>query len=218
MKMNKKKWIGVLSIGAILGGFVSAGIPITAEAVINAYTVKVKDEIYKYDKQELINDFLNFKCGDKSILYDDFARKLKEGHGFYAFQDTEKGFVDYYDISNAFLKTKEENKSFDVEEFIKSKETKVIEVSWVKKAIVTKEGEVKYETPLNDDTNHKENENKDKQDDDKSEDVVNKDSQSSEDKTSHHKNKHSHKSSSDVAQKDKEAVEKQKQEQAQKDK
>ncbi|WP_231174099.1 transglutaminase-like domain-containing protein [Clostridium botulinum] len=216
--MNKKKWIGVLSIGAILGGFVSAGIPITAEAVINAYTVKVKDEIYKYDKQELINDFLNFKCGDKSILYDDFARKLKEGHGFYAFQDTEKGFVDYYDISNAFLKTKEENKSFDVEEFIKSKETKVIEVSWVKKAIVTKEGEVKYETPLNDDTNHKENENKDKQDDDKSEDVVNKDSQSSEDKTSHHKNKHSHKSSSDVAQKDKEAVEKQKQEQAQKDK
>ncbi|MCD3238241.1 transglutaminase domain-containing protein [Clostridium botulinum C/D] len=216
MKMNKKKWIGVLSIGAILGGFVSAGIPITAEAVINAYTVKVKDEIYKYDKQELINDFLNFKCGDKSILYDDFARKLKEGHGFYAFQDTEKGFVDYYDISNAFLKTKEENKSFDVEEFIKSKETKVIEVSWVKKAIVTKEGEVKYETPLNDDTNHKENENKDKQDDDKSEDVVNKDSQSSEDKTSHHKNKHSHKSSSDVAQKDKEAVEKQ--EQAQKDK
>ncbi|WP_231166822.1 transglutaminase-like domain-containing protein [Clostridium botulinum] len=214
--MNKKKWIGVLSIGAILGGFVSAGIPITAEAVINAYTVKVKDEIYKYDKQELINDFLNFKCGDKSILYDDFARKLKEGHGFYAFQDTEKGFVDYYDISNAFLKTKEENKSFDVEEFIKSKETKVIEVSWVKKAIVTKEGEVKYETPLNDDTNHKENENKDKQDDDKSEDVVNKDSQSSEDKTSHHKNKHSHKSSSDVAQKDKEAVEKQKQ--AQKDK
>ncbi|WP_231278578.1 transglutaminase-like domain-containing protein [Clostridium botulinum] len=214
--MNKKKWIGVLSIGAILGGFVSAGIPITAEAVINAYTVKVKDEIYKYDKQELINDFLNFKCGDKSILYDDFARKLKEGHGFYAFQDTEKGFVDYYDISNAFLKTKEENKSFDVEEFIKSKETKVIEVSWVKKAIVTKEGEVKYETPLNDDTNHKENENKDKQDDDKSEDVVNKDSQSSEDKTSHHKNKHSHKSSSDVAQKDKEAVEKQ--EQAQKDK
>ncbi|MCD3198882.1 transglutaminase domain-containing protein [Clostridium botulinum C/D] len=211
MKMNKKKWIGVLSIGAILGGFVSAGIPITAEAVINAYTVKVKDEIYKYDKQELINDFLNFKCGDKSILYDDFARKLKEGHGFYAFQDTEKGFVDYYDISNAFLKTKEENKSFDVEEFIKSKETKVIEVSWVKKAIVTKEGEVKYETPLNDDTNHKENENKDKQDDDKSEDVVNKDSQSSEDKTSHHKNKHSHKSSSDVAQKDKEAVEKQKQ-------
>ncbi|WP_231244259.1 transglutaminase-like domain-containing protein [Clostridium botulinum] len=209
--MNKKKWIGVLSIGAILGGFVSAGIPITAEAVINAYTVKVKDEIYKYDKQELINDFLNFKCGDKSILYDDFARKLKEGHGFYAFQDTEKGFVDYYDISNAFLKTKEENKSFDVEEFIKSKETKVIEVSWVKKAIVTKEGEVKYETPLNDDTNHKENENKDKQDDDKSEDVVNKDSQSSEDKTSHHKNKHSHKSSSDVAQKDKEAVEKQKQ-------
>ncbi|MCD3260535.1 transglutaminase domain-containing protein [Clostridium botulinum C/D] len=216
MKMNKKKWIGVLSIGAILGGFVSAGIPITAEAVINAYTVKVKDEIYKYDKQELINDFLNFKCGDKSILYDDFARKLKEGHGFYAFQDTEKGFVDYYDISNAFLKTKEENKSFDVEEFIKSKETKVIEVSWVKKAIVTKEGEVKYETPLNDDTNHKENENKDKQDDDKSEDVVNKDSQSSEDKTSHHKNKHSHKSSSDVAQKDKEAVEKQKQ--AQKDK
>ncbi|MCD3291935.1 transglutaminase domain-containing protein [Clostridium botulinum C/D] len=218
MKMNKKKWIGVLSIGAILGGFVSAGIPITAEAVINAYTVKVKDEIYKYDKQELINDFLNFKCGDKSILYDDFARKLKEGHGFYAFQDTEKGFVDYYDISNAFLKTKEENKSFDVEEFIKSKETKVIEVSWVKKAIVTKEGEVKYETPLNDDTNHKENENKDKQDDDKSEDVVNKDSQSSEDKTSHHKNKHSHKSSSDVAQKDKEAAEKQKQEQAQKDK
>ncbi|WP_231274911.1 transglutaminase-like domain-containing protein [Clostridium botulinum] len=216
--MNKKKWIGVLSIGAILGGFVSAGIPITAEAVINAYTVKVKDEIYKYDKQELINDFLNFKCGDKSILYDDFARKLKEGHGFYAFQDTEKGFVDYYDISNAFLKTKEENKSFDVEEFIKSKETKVIEVSWVKKAIVTKEGEVKYETPLNDDTNHKENENKDKQDDDKSEDVVNKDSQSSEDKTSHHKNKHSHKSSSDVAQKDKEAAEKQKQEQAQKDK
>ncbi|AEB75377.1 predicted transglutaminase/protease [Clostridium botulinum BKT015925] len=217
MKMNKKKWIGVLSIGAILGGFVSAGIPITAEAVINAYTVKVKDEIYKYDKQELINDFLNFKCGDKSILYDDFARKLKEGHGFYAFQDTEKGFVDYYDISNAFLKTKEENKSFDVEEFIKSKETKVIEVSWVKKAIVTKEGEVKYETPLNDDTNHKENENKDKQDDDKSEDVVNKDSQSSEDKTSHHKNKHSHKSSSDVAQKDKEAVEKQKQEQKDKE-
>ncbi|WP_043920676.1 transglutaminase-like domain-containing protein [Clostridium botulinum] len=215
--MNKKKWIGVLSIGAILGGFVSAGIPITAEAVINAYTVKVKDEIYKYDKQELINDFLNFKCGDKSILYDDFARKLKEGHGFYAFQDTEKGFVDYYDISNAFLKTKEENKSFDVEEFIKSKETKVIEVSWVKKAIVTKEGEVKYETPLNDDTNHKENENKDKQDDDKSEDVVNKDSQSSEDKTSHHKNKHSHKSSSDVAQKDKEAVEKQKQEQKDKE-
>ncbi|WP_052868987.1 transglutaminase-like domain-containing protein, partial [Clostridium botulinum] len=113
---------------------------------------------------------------------------------------------------------KEENKSFDVEEFIKSKETKVIEVSWVKKAIVTKEGEVKYETPLNDDTNHKENENKDKQDDDKSEDVVNKDSQSSEDKTSHHKNKHSHKSSSDVAQKDKEAAEKQKQEQEQKDK
>ncbi|EDS78382.1 conserved hypothetical protein [Clostridium botulinum C str. Eklund] len=232
--MEIKKFVRVLSVGAILGGFVSIGIPIDAKADINGYTIKVENEIYLYDKYEVMQDFLNYKIGNTAKLYNEFSDKLKKGNGFYAFKDSKKGYIDYGIIKKEFLKTKHENKVFNIEEFVQSKESKVMEVSWTKKAVVTKDGQIKYETPLNNDSDNKNNDAENKENGNNStdsKDVVNNDNKTSENSTSsNHKHRHKHNSSSvvkenkeekksDVVQKDdkKDKEDKQKQEQLKKE-
>ncbi|KEH98798.1 hypothetical protein [Clostridium massiliodielmoense] len=200
--MEIKKFVRVLSVGAILGGLVSVGIPIDAKADINGYTIKVENEIYLYDKYEVMQDFLNYKIGNTAKLYNEFSDKFKKGNGFYAFKDSKKGYIDYGIIKKEFLKTKHENKVFNIEEFVQSKESKVMEVSWTKKAVITKDGQIKYETPLNNDSDNKNNDGENKENGNNStdsKDVVNNDNKTSENSTSsNHKHRHKHNSSSVV--------------------
>ncbi|MCD3340971.1 transglutaminase-like domain-containing protein [Clostridium botulinum] len=146
--MNKKP-LKVFSIGAILGSMMQVGMPISAEAAVDSYIIKVSQEVYSYNKNQLNEDFLNFKAGETSKLYNDFVIKLKMANGFYAFHDKKTGYIKYEEIEKKYLESKLENKKFNIERFTESKECKIIEVNWTKKAIVTIEGSVKYITPTN---------------------------------------------------------------------
>ncbi|KGM94522.1 transglutaminase, partial [Clostridium novyi A str. 4552] len=158
--MNKKP-LKVMSIGAILGSVMQIGMPISAEAAVDSYIIKLSQEIYTYNKIELVDDFLQYKVGNKAELYSDFSIKLKMANGFYAFHDKKRGYVKYEDIENSYLKSKESKAKFNIENYIESKESKIIEVNWTKKAIVTIEGKVKYITPeyITDNTQKDESQN-----------------------------------------------------------
>lgn len=156
--MNKKL-LKVISIGAILGSMMQIGMPLSAEAAIDSYIIKISKEIYSYNKIELVDDFLQYKLGNKAELYSDFSIKLRMSNGFYAFHNKKRGYIKYEDIENNYLKSKESNTKFNVEKYTESKESKIIEVNWTKKAIVTVEGNVKYITPESITDSIKENQN-----------------------------------------------------------
>ncbi|NFV47316.1 transglutaminase [Clostridium botulinum] len=209
--MNKKS-LKVLSIGAILGSIMQVGMPLSAEAAVDAYIIKVSQEIYSYNKDEVIEDFLNYKAGYKSNLYNDFYIKLKMANGFYSFHDKKTGYIKYEDVENKYLESKLKNKKFDAEKFTESNECKLIEVNWTKKAIMTIEGNVRYITPNDVNNSTSNNVKDDKNLNNKENENSHKDNEGinniSEDKLKvyeerKHKHKHRHTSSEDSTSKTK---------------
>lgn len=143
--MSNNKTLKVFSSTAVAGMIAAAMMSSQAFAAVDAYSVKVGDQIYKYDRVQLEKSFLDSKAGDKAALYEDFTKKLGEAKGFYAFNDTKNGYVDYNSIEAKFLEAKNAGQKFDVNAFTESKDAKIVEVKAVKKAVVNKDGNVEYE-------------------------------------------------------------------------
>ncbi|WP_039221932.1 immunoglobulin-like domain-containing protein [Clostridium novyi] len=188
--MINKKGLKVLSIAAILSGIMEVNMPIDAQAAIDAYIIKVSKDIYSYNKYELNEDFLNFKAGETSKLYNDFVIKLKMGNGFYAFQDKKRGFIEYEKIESDFLRNKTEHKKFDLDIYTESKECKIIEVKWTKKAVMTKAGEVTYLIPKDNGTNNKISHNDDNKQKNENLNISNVETESKDNTEKPHKHKH----------------------------
>ncbi|WP_053070092.1 Ig-like domain-containing protein [Clostridium sp. K25] len=150
--MSNNKTLKVFSSTAVAGMIAAAMMSSQAFAAVDAYSVKVGDQIYKYDRVELEKSFLDSKAGDKAALYEDFTKKLGEAKGFYAFNDTKNGYVDYNSIEAKFLEAKDAGQKFDVNAFTESKDAKIVEVKAVKKAIVNKDGKVEYIEEKSDDS------------------------------------------------------------------
>ncbi|OOB76756.1 hypothetical protein AXF41_00050 [Clostridium haemolyticum] len=142
--MSNNKTLKVFSSTAVAGMIAAAMMSSQAFAAVDAYSVKVGDQIYKYDRVQLEKSFLDSKAGDKAALYEDFTKKLGEAKGFYAFNDTKNGYVDYNSIEAKFLEAKNAGQKFDVNAFTESKDAKIVEVKAVKKAVVNKDGNVEY--------------------------------------------------------------------------
>ncbi|KEI02361.1 hypothetical protein [Clostridium botulinum] len=142
--MSNNKTLKVFSSTAVAGMIAAAMMSSQAFAAVDAYSVKVGDEVYKYDRVELEKSFLDSKAGDKAALYEDFTKKLGEAKGFYAFNDTKNGYVDYNSIEAKFLEAKNAGQKFDVNAFTESKDAKIVEVKSVKKAVVNKDGKIEY--------------------------------------------------------------------------
>lgn len=141
--MSNNKTLKVFSSTAVAGMIAAAMMSSQAFAAVDAYSVKVGDAVYKYDKVELEKAFLDSKAGDKSALYEDFTKKLAEAKGFYGFNDNKNGLVDYSSIEAKFLEAKGAGQKFDVNAFTESKDAKIVEAKVVKKAVV-KDGKVEY--------------------------------------------------------------------------
>ncbi|WP_053070874.1 Ig-like domain-containing protein [Clostridium novyi] len=149
--MSNNKTLKVFSSTAVAGMIAAAMMSSQAFAAVDAYSVKVGDQIYKYDRVELEKSFLDSKAGDKAALYEDFTKKLGEAKGFYAFKDTKNGYVDCNSIEAKFLEAKNAGQKFDVNAFTESKDAKIVEVKSVKKAVVNKDGNVEYVTESKED-------------------------------------------------------------------
>ncbi|AEB75375.1 Ig-like domain-containing protein [Clostridium botulinum] len=149
--MSNNKTLKVFSSTAVAGMIAAAMMSSQAFAAVDAYSVKVGDEVYKYDRVELEKSFLDSKAGDKAALYEDFTKKLGEAKGFYAFNDTKNGYVDYNSIEAKFLEAKNAGQKFDVNAFTESKDAKIVEVKSVKKAVVNKDGKIEYVTDSKED-------------------------------------------------------------------
>ena len=145
--MSNNKTLKVFSSTAVAGMIAAAMMSSQAFAAVNAYSVKVGDAVYKYDKVELEKAFLDSKAGEKSALYEDFTKKLAEAKGFYGFNDNKNGLVDYSSIEAKFLEAKGAGQKFDVDAFTESKDAKIVEAKVVKKAVV-KDGKVEYVTEV----------------------------------------------------------------------
>lgn len=139
---KQNKVVNVLSKAALAGMVASAMLTSQAFAAVDAYTVKVGDDVFEYNKSELVQSFLDAGEGLEAPLYEDFTSKLSEGKGVYAFHDDKNGYVDFASVSNAFLNAEEG--TFNLNAFTESEEAEVVTVPTVKKAVVV-DGEVKYE-------------------------------------------------------------------------
>ncbi|KEH87616.1 Ig-like domain-containing protein [Clostridium novyi] len=148
--MSNNKTLKVFSSTAVAGMIAAAMMSSQAFAAVDAYSVKVGDAVYKYDKVELEKSFLDSKTGEKSALYEDFTKKLAEAKGFYGFNDNKNGLVDYSSIEAKFLEAKGAGQKFDVNAFTESKDAKVVAPKVVKKAVV-KDGKVIYVDEVNTD-------------------------------------------------------------------
>ncbi|WP_053071449.1 hypothetical protein [Clostridium haemolyticum] len=90
-----------------------------------AYALPINYELYtnntrkSYSIAELQESFLNSKTGQDHKIYDSFIRDLSKGD-FIAIKDDSGKYVDYSTIIEAFLKVKNEGKTFDLNEFIKN--------------------------------------------------------------------------------------------------
>ncbi|MCD3309892.1 hypothetical protein G8T76_14090 [Clostridium botulinum C/D] len=143
MKMIKKKRIKEFCVAATLGGALMVGLHTTAYAVITDYAIKVNEQIFAYNQNELEQSFLNYKSGEQSRLYEDFRSKLTEGNGFYAFKDDKKGFVPYEAIEKGFLKSKDNNnKSFNINKFVEEDTCKPVEVQTIKKVSIDEKNQI----------------------------------------------------------------------------
>ncbi|WP_231175241.1 hypothetical protein [Clostridium botulinum] len=141
--MIKKKRIKEFCVAATLGGALMVGLHTTAYAVITDYAIKVNEQIFAYNQNELEQSFLNYKSGEQSRLYEDFRSKLTEGNGFYAFKDDKKGFVPYEAIEKGFLKSKDNNnKSFNINKFVEEDTCKPVEVQTIKKVSIDEKNQI----------------------------------------------------------------------------
>ncbi len=140
---KQNKVVNVLSKTALAGMVASAMLTSQAFAAVDAYTVKVGDDVFKYDKAELVASFLDNSEGLDAPLYEDFTAKVSQGKGVYAFHDDKNGYVDFASVSNAFLNAEEG--TFNLNAFTESKEAEVVTVPTVKKVTVV-DGQIKEET------------------------------------------------------------------------
>ena len=141
--MSNNKTIKIFSSTAVAGMIAAAMMSSQAFAAVDAYSVKVGDQVYKYDKADLTKSFLNSKRQKDAKLYDDFVAKLTESKGFYAFNDTKNGYVDFNSIQAKFKEAKRAGQQFNLDEFTESKDAKIVQPKLVKKAVV-KDGTVVY--------------------------------------------------------------------------
>src|SRR3712207_3314934 len=111
--MSNNKTLKVFSSTAVAGMIAAAMMSSQAFAAVDAYSVKVGNDVYKYDKTTLEESFLDFKDGDKAPLYEDFTKKLEQAKGFYALHDTKNGYVDYSLIEEKFLEAKDAGQKFN---------------------------------------------------------------------------------------------------------
>lgn len=140
---KQNKVVNVLSKASLAGMVASAMLTSQAFAAVDAYTVKVGDDVFKYDKAELVASFLDNSEGLDAPLYEDFTAKVSEGKGVYAFHDDKNGYVDFASVSNAFLNAEEG--TFNLNSFTESEEAEVVTVPTVKKVTVV-DGAIKEET------------------------------------------------------------------------
>ncbi|KEI12471.1 hypothetical protein Z959_04545 [Clostridium novyi B str. ATCC 27606] len=140
--MIKKNKIKNFCAAATLSGALMASLHTTAYAVITDYAIKVNEQIFSYNQNELEKSFLSYKSGEKSRLYEDFRSKLSEGNGFYAFKDDKKGFIPYKTVEKGFLESKYNSKSFNIDEFIESDTCKSVEVQSVNKVNIDEKNEI----------------------------------------------------------------------------
>jgi len=144
--MAKNKTLKVLSTGTVAGMIAAAVLSSQAFAAVDAYSVKIGDDVLKYDKAALTESFLASKAGEAAPLYEDFTAKLTEAKGFYAFSDAKTGkFVSYDDIQAKFLEAKAAGEAFVVDAYTESADAKVVEIPTVKKVVV-KDGKVVVES------------------------------------------------------------------------
>jgi len=144
--MAKNKTLKVLSTGTVAGMIAAAVLSSQAFAAVDAYSVKIGDDVLKYDKAALTESFLASKAGEAAPLYEDFTAKLTEAKGFYAFSDSKTGkFVSYSDIQAKFLAAKAAGEAFDVNAYTETTAAQVVEVPTFKKVVV-KDGKVVVET------------------------------------------------------------------------
>lgn len=138
---KQNKVVNVLSTAALAGLVTSAMLTSQAFAKVDAYTVKVGEDVFKYDKAELVASYLDNDEGLDAPLYKNFVAKVSEGKGVYAFHDDANGFVSFASVADAFAAA--EGQDFDMNAFTESDKAEVVTVSTVKKAVVV-DGEVKY--------------------------------------------------------------------------
>lgn len=144
--MAKNKTLKVLSTGTVAGMIAAAVLSSQAFAAVDAYSVKIGDDVLKYDKAALTESFLASKAGEAAPLYEDFTAKLTEAKGFYAFSDSKTGkFVSYSDIQAKFLAAKAAGEAFDVNAYTETTAAQVVEVPTVKKVVVI-DGKIVIET------------------------------------------------------------------------
>lgn len=143
--MAKNKSLKVLSTASVAGMVAAAVLSSQAFAAVDAYSVKVDNDVFQYSKADLTDSFLASKAGEAAPLYDDFTAKFAKASGFYAFHDAKTGkYVSVADITEKYLEAKAAGTEFVVDTYTESSDAKVIEVPTVKKVVV-KDGKVVIE-------------------------------------------------------------------------
>ncbi|GAB6148833.1 hypothetical protein [Clostridium novyi] len=158
--MNKNK-IRKLFAVAVISGALMTGLKSEAYAVVTDYAIKVNDQVYSYNQNNLISSFLDYKINKPAKLYEDFKSKLKAGNGFYAFKDDKKGFIPYETLEKGFLEAKYSKKTFNIDKIIEMDDCKAIEVNSVKEIKINEKNEISEVLTK------KEDENKDNKNDNK---------------------------------------------------
>lgn len=122
MKRSMKLLTTVILVGGVL---TSTMIGVQAKTV--SYLIKDKSTgtVYEYGVAELIDGFLNYKASGSDVLYNDFSSKLNK-NGYYSFYDDTKKYVDYKDISNAFLEAKSNKQDFKLDTYTQSSSASVV--------------------------------------------------------------------------------------------
>lgn len=143
--MAKNKSLKMLSTASVAGMVAAAVVSSQAFAAVDAYSVKVDNDVFQYSKADLTDSFLAAKAGEAAPLYEDFLARFEKASGFYAFHDnkTEK-YVSVADITEKYLEAKAAGTEFVVDTYTESKDAKVLEVPTVKKVVV-KDGKVVIE-------------------------------------------------------------------------
>lgn len=120
--MKKRK----VFLTTFLGLLFTLVLSYTALAEVDSYVVadKKNNIVYNYNTNKLIDDFLNNKVGIKAPLWDDFNEKYSTNN-FYAFHHNSGKFVPYGNIKEAFMNSALQNKIFDLEAYMKAKDTPV---------------------------------------------------------------------------------------------
>ena len=139
-----KKVVNALSISALAGIMASTVLSSAAFAAVDAYSVKVGDNVFEYNTTELQESFLASKAGDEAVLYNDFAAKLEEAKGFYAFHDAKTNrYIAFDNVTNAFLGDRE---NFKLNDYVEAdKAVAVTNLPTVIKSVKVVGGEIKLE-------------------------------------------------------------------------